>query len=71
MTPGSSTTAASTSSSEPHELESNDNGRAQANVDATSPVPSPGSIGDLAREFGVEAHLVQALAQRLAEGGLR
>lgn len=26
---------------------------------------------DLAREFGVEAHLVQALAQRLAATGLR
>ncbi|KIY70826.1 hypothetical protein CYLTODRAFT_451322 [Cylindrobasidium torrendii FP15055 ss-10] len=33
--------------------------------------PSPNQVRDLAREFGVEAHLVEALAQRLAGTNLR
>ena len=40
-------------------------------VSPASDRTSPNQLEDLAREFGVEAHLVQALAERLAGTSLR
>ncbi|KAK7043012.1 hypothetical protein VNI00_008750 [Paramarasmius palmivorus] len=74
-TPGtpSSATAASTRSDRVSPLPSNEMTAESAHIgaspssvnDATSERPAP-SLGDLAKEFGVEPHLVEALAQRLS-----